>query len=120
LTTLLDGLIDYEQDIRTTGQPGYIRYYNDRDALAQGLRSVVHRAASGALDLPNGTHHLMTLVGVVAYYVSAPTASSEFARPVIGQTHNELKPLITPTLAIMRAWRGAKRVRAAIKSRVNH
>jgi tetraprenyl-beta-curcumene synthase len=119
LTTLLDGLVDYEQDIRITGQPGYIRYYDDRDALARGLMSVVHRAARGALDIPNGTHHLMTLIGVVAYYISAPTASSEFARPVIEQTQNELKPLITPTLAIMRAWRSAKRVRASIKNRVN-
>lgn len=119
LTTLLDGLVDYEQDIHITGQPGYIRYYDDRDALAQGLRSVIRRGANGTLDIANGTHHLMTLVGVVAYYISAPTASSEFARPVIEQTHNELKPLITPTLAIMRAWRGAKRTRAAIKNRAN-
>ena len=37
VTTLLDGLVDYEQDMRSMGQPGYIRYYADHDALAQGL-----------------------------------------------------------------------------------
>ena len=118
LTTLLDSLIDYEQDLRSMGQPGYIRYYEDRDALAQGLRSVIHRAAARARDTPNGAHHLMTLVGVVAYYSSAPTASSEFARPVTEQIRRELRPIITPTLAVMRAWRIAKRARTVITSRL--
>lgn len=119
LTTLLDSLIDYEQD-RSMGQPGYIRYYEDRDALARGLRSVIHRAAARARDTPNGAYHLMTLVGVVAYYSSAPTASSEFARPVTEQIRRELRPIITPTLAVMRAWRVAKRARTVIASRGAH
>lgn len=116
LTTLLDSLIDYQQD-RSIGQPGYIRYYEDRDALADGLRNVIHRAAARSRDTLNGAYHLMTLVGVVAYYASAPTASSEFARPVTEQIRRELQPIITPTLAIMRAWRISKRARTAITSR---
>lgn len=119
VTTLLDGLIDYEQDMRNMGHPGYIRYYEDHDALAQGIRSVIDRAAILALDTPNGAYHLMTLVGVVAYYISAPTASSKFARKVTEQIHEELRPLITPTLAVMRAWRIAKRARAVIASRMD-
>ena len=118
LTTLLDSLIDYDQD-RSMGQPGYIRYYRDRDALAQGLKSVIHRAAARARDTPNGAHHLMTLVGIVAYYSSAPTASGEFARPITEQIRLELSPLIKPTLAVMRAWRIAKRARTAITSSVS-
>ena len=121
LTTLLDSLIDFEQD-RSMDQPGYIRYHEDRDALAQGLKSVMHHAAARSRDTPNGAYHLMTLVGVVAYYASAPTASSEFARPVTRQICRELKPIITPTLAVMRAWRIAKRARTAvtIASRAGH
>jgi hypothetical protein len=53
----------------------------------------------------------MTLVGVVAYYASAPTADSEFALPVMRRIRRELEPLITPTLAVMQAWRTAKRLR---------
>jgi hypothetical protein len=112
VTTLLDGLVDYEQDMQNMGHPGYVRYYEDHDALAQGLRSVIHRAASIGRDIPNGAYHLMTLVGVVAYYLSAPSASSEYARDVTEQIRRELKPLITPPLAVMRAWRIAKRARA--------
>jgi hypothetical protein len=112
VTTLLDGLIDYAQDMHNMGHPGYTRYYEDHDALAQGLRSVIHRAANIGRDIPNRAYHLMTLVGVVAYYLSAPTASSEYARDVTEQIRRELKPLITPPLAVMRAWRIAKRARA--------
>jgi hypothetical protein len=114
LTTLLDGLIDYKQDIRSLGRPGYIRYYEDHDALTQGLLSVIHRARSAARDAPQGAHHLMTLVGVAAYYISAPTAGSDFAQPVTRQVRRELEPLITQTLAVMRTWRAAKRARRTI------
>lgn len=117
VTTLLDGLIDYEQDMHSMGQPGYIRYYEDNDALAQGLTGLIRRAERGALHIPNSTHHLMTLVGVAAYYVSAPSASNEFARDITGQIHHDLKPLITPTLAIIRTWRVAKHARAGRASR---
>jgi tetraprenyl-beta-curcumene synthase len=119
LTTLLDGLIDYEQDMQSMGHPGYVRLYEDQDALAQGLRSVIDLATRSTRDAPNGAHHLMMLVGVAAYYASAPTASSAFARPVTEQVRQELRPLITPTLAIMRSWRGAKCARTAITSRAS-
>lgn len=110
LSTMLDSLIDYEHDLNTSEQ-GYIRYYQDSDLLAHRLVSVINHAATQARSLPNGPHHIMTLVGVVAYYTSAPTATSQFAAPVTARIHQELKPLITPTLAVMRTWRLAKRLR---------
>jgi len=112
LTTLLDGLIDYEQDLRDLGHIGYIRYYANHDELSSALNNVIRRVWTESRDLPDRSYHLMTLIGVVAYYVSAPSASSEFARPTITQLHQELKPLITPTLSVMRAWRIAKQIRA--------
>jgi hypothetical protein len=52
----------------------------------------------------------MTLVGVVAYYASAPAAGDDaWARPVFARVERELTPLISPTLALMRGWRLAKR-----------
>ena len=58
----------------------------------------------------------MLLIGVVAYYSSAPGAESELARPVIARLRRELAPLIAPTLAVMRAWRGARRRDRVIQS----
>lgn len=114
-TTLLDGLVDHEQDL-IGGQPGYLRYYGDRDALAQGLVGVVDRAVGQARELPHAPHHLMTLLGIVAYYASAPTAHSEFAQPVMHRVTGDLAPAIGPILALMRTWRAAKRLCHAIAS----
>ena len=74
------------------------------------MRRVAGDAARQARLLPHAAHHVMTLVGVVAYYASAPAAKSAFAQPVTARLTAELRPLITPTLALMRAWRLAKRV----------
>jgi hypothetical protein len=57
----------------------------------------------------------MTMAGVAAYYTSAPSATGELAWPVTSRIQTELRPLITPTLAVMRTWRLAKRVRARFR-----
>jgi hypothetical protein len=68
--------------------------------------------------LRNQAHHqVMTLVGVAAYYISAPTTISNFAQPVTRHARRKLKPLITPTLAVMCA---AERVHSAMPHRVHH
>jgi tetraprenyl-beta-curcumene synthase len=108
--TMLDSLVDREQDL-ATGELGYIQGYGSAELMAQGLATLARAAARGAAALPNGAHHIMTLVGVAAYYGSAPTAASPFARPIMRRVHRELRPLIVPTLAVMRAWRLAKRAR---------
>jgi hypothetical protein len=111
LPTVLDSLVDEEQDARD-GRTGYARcYYGDPSVLAARLASVIANALCQARGARNGPHHVMTLVGVVAYYASAATADSDLARPVTERITAQLRPLITPTLALMRAWRAAKRLR---------
>jgi tetraprenyl-beta-curcumene synthase len=116
LSTMLDSLVDYDRDLRA-GEPGYIRYYPDHGLLARDLVRAAQRAAQHSSCLRDGPHHLMTLAGVVAYYSSAPTADSPLARPVTRRIRRELEPLITPTFAVMRTWRTAKRLRARWQSR---
>jgi tetraprenyl-beta-curcumene synthase len=110
LITVLDSLVDHDEDVRTA-EPGFIRLYEDQDLLAATLSTIGAQAIVQAAQLRHGAHHVMTLAGAVAYYTSAPTASSAVARPVSLRLRRELAPLIYPTLAVMRAWRSAKRVR---------
>ncbi|HXP99278.1 MAG TPA: DUF2600 family protein, partial [Solirubrobacteraceae bacterium] len=63
LSTMLDSLIDHERDT-LTDNIGYIRYYPDHHLLAKDLTSAARHAIEHATPLPNGTHHIMTLVGV--------------------------------------------------------
>jgi tetraprenyl-beta-curcumene synthase len=111
LSTMLDSVVDYEQDA-ANGTLAYINHYDDRSVLGARLVEVARGAATRARDAPAGAHHLMTMAGVAAYYTSAPSATSELAWPVTSRIQSELRPLITPTLAVMRAWRLAKRLRA--------
>jgi tetraprenyl-beta-curcumene synthase len=122
--TLLDGLVDHEQDRQASeGSPGgeiggaaglgYLSFYDGPEELSQTLLTgAAQRAGAQTRALPNGPHHAMTLVGVVAYYTSAPGAGSELAAPIVKRLQEELQPLMSPTLALMRAWRMAKRLQA--------
>ena len=115
--TLLDGLVDYEHDTLGDGTraPSYLDLYEDRPELPDVLGHATRRAALQVRALPNGAHHAMILVGVIAYYGSAPGAEGALAQPVIARLRRELAPLISPTLAIMRSWRAVKATNAFIR-----
>jgi len=113
LLTLLDGLVDHDLDNAHDGPAaGYLSLFEDRDELSEVFGEAARRAATRARGLPNGAHHVMLLTGVVAYYSSAPGAHGELARPVVSRVRRELAPLMSPTLAVMRAWRRARLLRA--------
>jgi tetraprenyl-beta-curcumene synthase len=115
--TVLDSLVDHDADL-TEGRPGFVALYDDPAAIAGTLAGVVRKGASQARALPGGAHHLMTLTGVVAYWTTAPGAEGPLAAPVAARLRRELRPLIVPTLAVMRAWRGAKRWSAKRQSKL--
>jgi tetraprenyl-beta-curcumene synthase len=110
VTTALDHLVDHERDT-LKGDQNSLHLYESREVLAQQIAAVTDGVLQRARTLPNGPHHAMILAGVVAYYTSQPSAMREFARPVTERAREKLGALITPTLAIMRVWRLAKRVR---------
>lgn len=111
LTTLLDSLVDRDLDAATGGHT-YLVYYEDDRAAAERLGELARRAMDEMRGLPRAAHHLMTVAGAAAFYLSAPAASREPAARVTQPIVGELRPLITPTLAIFDLWRGAKRVRS--------
>lgn len=119
LTTALDQLVDYERDIRS-GDHSYIELYETREELAQQIADIVNRVKKRARTIPDGAHHLMILSGVVAYYTSQPSAMGDFARPVTELVQDQLRPLITPTLATLRAWRLLKRLRHPLRLTRTH
>lgn len=111
IVTILDSVVDYRHDVASTGEPGYVRFYESSDRLLQELAGAVRNARELAHGVPHAPHHLMTLAGVVAFYTSAPTAGEHPAAEVSRLLRRELRPLMAPTLAVMRAWRLAKRMR---------
>jgi Protein of unknown function (DUF2600) len=114
--TVLDSLVDHEADA-AAGKAGFVTLYEDPAELPPTLARVVRQAASQAAALPNGDHHVMTLTGAVAYWTTDPGAEGAMAAPVAKRVRRELRPLIWPTLLVMRAWRSAKRLRAIARRR---
>jgi tetraprenyl-beta-curcumene synthase len=116
LTTMLDSLVDREADLRAgKTNVSYLRYYDSDATLRAELLSTVRSAVASARTAPHAVHHVMTTVSAVAYYTSAPEASQAPMRSIVAPLHKELRPLIGPTLAVMRIWRAAKRLRARLR-----
>jgi tetraprenyl-beta-curcumene synthase len=110
--TLLDGVVDRERDRRTDAL-GYIGLYEDREVLARALADTARAASEQTRALGHGIDHTMIFTGVVAYYASAPGARTRWARELVTPLLRTLAPTTGPALALMRAWRLAKRARAA-------
>ncbi len=117
LTTVLDHVVDHERDV-ARGEESYLCFYESPVVLAQQIAAVAGRVMERVRTIPNGPHHAVMLAGVVAYYTSQPSAMGDFARPVAERAQDQLRPLITPTLASMRAWRLAKHVRLRLRTTV--
>lgn len=111
LITMLDSLVDHPRDLRA-GRPGFIRLFETREDLASSMRGLVAEALGRCREAPHSEHHVMTLAGVVAYWTSDPGAHEEHARAIVAELRRELSPTIWPALAVMGAWRAAKRTRS--------
>lgn len=110
LTTLLDCLVDGEADA-AEGAHRFLAYYVSQREAAERLGVLAREAVAAVERLPRAAHHLMTVAGAVAFYLSAPAARAAHARRLTAQMRRELRPLLTPSLAIFGAWRGIKRCR---------
>jgi hypothetical protein len=104
LTTLLDSLVDHERDV-VSGDHSYVSYYADPAVAAERIAAVARRTSEAALELPRAPHHLMTVAGIAAFYLSSPGSQSSFALPATALVTAELQPLIVPILWIFRTWR---------------
>lgn len=114
LSTLLDSLVDRERDA-ADGSHAYVAYYPSATAAANGIVAVAARAATAARRLPHGAYHAVIATGVAGFYTSAPAARCGSARAVTARVVGELRPLITPILAIFRMWRAAKGARRLVR-----
>jgi tetraprenyl-beta-curcumene synthase len=108
LTTLLDSLIDAEADAAAGAHP-YLGYYASEAEATERLGALAREAVAAVERLPRAPHHLMTMTGAVAFYLSAPGARGAGRRRLTAPIARELRPLLGPSLAIFAAWRGARR-----------
>ena len=104
LTTLLDSLVDDERDA-AAGAHRYIAYCASRGEAADRIVAVARRAKVAATALPSAAHHVMTVSGIAAFYLSCTDPDGDAVDPVAPAIADALRPAITPSLAILRLWR---------------
>jgi tetraprenyl-beta-curcumene synthase len=109
ISTMLDSVNDYQRDLET-GRPRAVDWY-DRADPAEQITSLARRALARTASIPHGPRHAMVAAGVIAYYTSPPEARGERAQAVAKRVQRDLRAILWPTLAVMRTWRLAKRLR---------
>jgi tetraprenyl-beta-curcumene synthase len=112
--TMLDSVIDRDRGTRGR-ELDYSRWYESYERMGERLAAAVREALDAVRLAPDGAHHEVTLTGIVAYYLSAPHARSPCARAVFAPVRRELGANLRPALAVMLAWRAAKRARSLSK-----
>ena len=100
LSTLLDSLIDREDD-SATANLSTIAHYETNLVAAERLAFVVADAAARARGLRHGRGHAVIGAGIAAFYLSAPEARTPFARPIRERVVDGLGPMARPILASM-------------------
>jgi tetraprenyl-beta-curcumene synthase len=111
LPTTLDALLDHGSDSAEAAR-GILAQYPDAEVLAARLCCVAESAWYDVQSTPHAAHHAMIMLAVLAYYASAPGARSAPARSVLTALVEQRGASIAPALAVLRAWRAAKRLRA--------
>jgi tetraprenyl-beta-curcumene synthase len=108
LHSMLDQLIDVEEDART-GQPNLVELYGSAGEAAQRMALLARRALECARDLPPAHRHELIVAAMAAFYLSAPEASVGEAAVVRRAVLEVFGGLARPALAVFRARRLVER-----------
>jgi tetraprenyl-beta-curcumene synthase len=104
ISALLDSLIDRPGDVAGTNH-SFVSHYPSASATAERFATIAGEAKTLSGGLRSRTRHATILAGIASFYLSAPEASSEFARAAAERTLACLGPATRPMRAVMRRRR---------------
>lgn len=104
ISALLDSLVDYPHDAGSTNH-SFVEHYDTCGQAAERFAAITAEARALLGTLSNHCRHMVILAGIASFYLSAPEARTEFARPVATRTLDCLGPTSAPILAVMRLRR---------------
>jgi len=106
--TLLDGLIDAQQD-EIGGKPSYAGLYDTPEQLANALRRTTDEAKRSCATLPHAKHHEMIAASALAYEISSADGRSDApAAAILQQLVSEHRTTLRAPLSALRAWRALR------------
>ena len=110
LHTLLDSLVDWQEDTTTAGQRSLIDCYLSPAETAARLEMIAAQAVRHARSLPRANHHAMIIAAMASLYLSDPQASMPGALLAKQQVLATMGDLAAPTMLVMGARRAAGRL----------
>ncbi|MDO8209658.1 DUF2600 family protein [Conexibacter sp. CPCC 206217] len=101
LNTLLESLVDLEEDQRT-GDHSFVSYYRTPHETADRLQVIAASTRDDARRLPRADRHVVILAGMVGFYLACPEAWRPHARDTAARTLHAIGP---PTMTLTRVLR---------------
>jgi hypothetical protein len=110
LHSLLDSLVDHEEDI-ATGERGLIDCYPSPLDAATRMRAIAREALDRAAALPQGRRHKLIVAAMTSFYLcELSDSASPHARLVAPSVLSAVGGLAAPTMAILSARRSLRGV----------
>jgi tetraprenyl-beta-curcumene synthase len=106
LNTLLDGLVD-EEDDALAGTPSFFAHYDSLAQRADRIEQLARSAMRMVAELPQADRHAVLVAGMVAHYASAPQARAPAAREAVDRALAACGPIAGAGAAVLRMRRGA-------------
>jgi tetraprenyl-beta-curcumene synthase len=107
LHTLLDSLIDRDEDAAAPGQRSLLDYYASPTETAVRLEMIATQAVRHTRLLPGAYNHAMLLAAMASFYLSDTQASKPNARLAKKRVLAAMGNLAAPSMLVMRARRAA-------------
>lgn len=119
LHSLLDSLVDHEEDVATDGRALVGYYASPADAAAR-MRRIAKEALRRAIALPGGRRHVLIVAAMTSFYICELHSSvSQHAQLVGPSVLDSIGGLAAPTMAILSARRSLRRIsRSSLPERV--
>jgi tetraprenyl-beta-curcumene synthase len=104
ISALLDSLVDQPDDAGSTNH-SFVEHYEAPAVTAERFATITDEARALSSRLASHGRHAVILAGIASFYLSAPEARTELARPAATRTLGSLGPSSVPILAVMRLRR---------------
>lgn len=109
LHSLLDSLVDQEQDARAEHR-SLLSYYSGPRELVTRFQLLALEAKRAAASLPRADEHTLVLAAMVSHYLTAPQAATPLGRQVAHAIIGTLGRITTPTMRMLAIRRAGHRL----------
>jgi tetraprenyl-beta-curcumene synthase len=115
LHSLLDSLVDHDEDLAADGR-ALVGYYSSPLDAAVRMKTIAREALRRAAALPGGRHHALIVAAMTSFYICEIDRSvSPHARLVAPSVLDAIGGLAPPTMAILGVRRSLRRISQGIR-----